>query len=120
MTRTDHASDVEPIYDWAGAVQYTRQPKAYGGGWVCTLHMHDAENIIVGEGATREAAEIDALVKAGKLPKRLRFPPLILTAAALAVAAFAGVQASLASDALQVIASVVAMLTAVRLLIRKV
>jgi hypothetical protein len=113
------SEDASPLSDlWSDAIEYARQSKAHGGNWTCTLHMHDAENIIVGQGITQEAAERDALEKAGRLKAR-RFPTWPLTAIALFVAGFAGIQASLAMDWLQIVASVVALVTATRLLVRR-
>jgi hypothetical protein len=60
------------IDGWSDVIEYHRHSRKHGAMWTCTLHMHDAENIIIGEGITREDAERDALVKAGRLPKRAR------------------------------------------------
>lgn len=108
--------------EWPDVVQYTRQAKAHGGEWVCTLHMHNAENIVVGKGLTQRGAEADALQKAGKPAKRSRIhglPTWPMTAVALFAAGLAGIEASLAINQLQLVASVIASLTAIRLLIER-
>lgn len=108
--------------EWPDVVQYTRQAKAHGGGWVCTLDMHNAENIVVGTGLTQSGAEADALQKAGRpgtLSRSHNLPTWPMTAVALFVAGLAGIEASLAINPLQLAASVIASLTAIRLLIER-
>ena len=65
-----------PVNAWSDVIQYTRQPLSKGGDWICTLHMHDAENILVGEGASMEEAYQAALANGGKSPRRLPTWPL--------------------------------------------
>lgn len=100
--------------DWADEIRYTRRPLSQGGHWVCNLSMHEGVNGLTGEGFSRQEAYRNAITKAGK---RRRFPTWPLSAAALGVAGVAGVNASYASDPVQVVAAIVASLTAIRLLI---
>lgn len=99
---------------WSDQIDLTRRPLSKGGGWVCTLHMHDAENILTGDGETMEEAYSNAEAGAGK---RRHIPAWILPSVAMSVAGFAGVHASLTSNPVQIVASVVAVLTAIRLLV---
>lgn len=103
--------------DWSDVIQYTRRPLSQGGSWVCTLHMHDAENILIGEGETREEAYRSAIIKAGKLR---RYPTWPLTAALLALALFAAIHGGTTNDLIQALAGMGGVFLAIRLLLMRI
>lgn len=101
---------------WADQIDYTRRPLSKGGGWVCTLHMHDAENILVGEGATMEEAYASAMSGAGP---RHRVPSWPITAVALGLVGLGAVHGALTNNLTLCIVGLAGLYGTIRLLIER-